>query len=227
MDETPRSRYARSAWKPSSWSRRRPSANSMSRKRVAHATSAANSSKYRAAAGSRSMHTIVPVLPMRSAIRRAWPPAPKVQSITVSPGCGSTMSISSPARTGTCVRVMSRRIAKTLCDAGHLVGKVGLVRRITGAIPDLQMVDIADDDDLAVDGGVFQELRVERDASRRVEFDVERAAAEEAREAAALGAEWMHVTDEALVEVVEAVRGEDRDAGIEPAGKDKPVRERS
>ena len=86
----------------------------MRRKRVSQATSAASSSKRSSAAGSRSTQTSVPPAPIRSAISRAWPPAPKVQSTTVSPGPGAVRSISSPARTGTCVRVMSRRIAKSL-----------------------------------------------------------------------------------------------------------------
>src|SRR5258706_3264911 len=98
------------------------------------------------------------------------------------------MSISSPARTGTWVRVMSRRMAKTLCVAGNLVGQVGLVVRKTLAVPDLEMVGAADDDDLARDARVLEERRAERDAPGRVELGVERAAAEEAREAPALWA---------------------------------------
>ena len=39
----------------------------------------------RSAAGSRSMQISVPSAPIRSAIRRAWPPAPKVASTTTSP----------------------------------------------------------------------------------------------------------------------------------------------
>ena len=38
--------------------------------------------------------------------------APSVQSTAIWPGCGSSASISSPARTGTCVRGMSSRMAK-------------------------------------------------------------------------------------------------------------------
>src|SRR5882757_3373957 len=126
------------------------------------------------------------------------------------------MSISSPARTGTWVRVMSRRMAKALRDAGDVVGKVGLIGGVARAIPDLQVVDVADDDDLTVDASVLEKRRVERDAAGRIEVDVERSTAEEAGEAAALGAEGVHVTDERVVEAVEAFGREDRDTGIEP-----------
>ena len=45
---------------------------------------------------------LVPSGPIRSATSRACPPAPKVQSITVSPGCGPIRSTSSRASTGMC-----------------------------------------------------------------------------------------------------------------------------
>src|SRR6478752_1228727 len=103
--------------------------------------------------------------------------------MAVSPGRGSQMSISSPASTGTCARVMSRRMAKAFCEPRNLVGEVGLVLGEAPPIPDLEVVARADDDDLARragDAGVLEELRAESDAARRVELCVERAAAEEA-----------------------------------------------
>src|SRR5215218_8683515 len=65
--------------------------------------------------------------PSRPATRRAWPPPPNVQSTATSPGCGSRSSISSPARTGTWVAVMSSRMAKAGGDVGKLVGEGGVV----------------------------------------------------------------------------------------------------
>src|SRR5918996_4039923 len=129
----------------------------MRRKRVSHATSAANSSKRRSAAGSRSMQTRVPVGPSRSATSRAWPPAPNVQSIAVSPAAGAVRSISSPARTGMWTRLMSRRIAKAL---GHLpdLGVEGLLLRLPALLrPDLEMVPDPDHDDLLLDPRVREE----------------------------------------------------------------------
>src|SRR4051812_28598804 len=103
------------------------------------------------------------------------------------------MSISSPARTGTCVRVMSRRMAKALRDPGDLVGQVGLVGCVRRSVPDLEVVAAADDGDVLRDAGVLEELRVQRHATGRVELDVIGAAAEEAGQPAAVGAERVHV----------------------------------
>src|ERR671919_1112657 len=131
----------------------------MRRKRVSHATSAASSSKRRSAAGSRSMQTSVPVGPSRSATSRAWPPAPKVQSIAVSPGAGAVRSISSPARTGMWTRLMSRRIAKAL---GHLpdLGVEGLLLGLPALPrPHLEVISHPDDHDLLLDAGVREERR--------------------------------------------------------------------
>ncbi len=100
-----------SARTPSSRRSSSPSANDARMKRVWHATSAAISSKRACASGSRSMPISVPEAPIRSAIRRAWPPPPKVQSTAISPGAGSRRSTSSPASTGMWT-VMSSRMAK-------------------------------------------------------------------------------------------------------------------
>src|SRR5439155_608252 len=120
---------------------------------VWHSASRANSSKRSSAAGSRSMQTSVPVGPTRFATRRAWPPSPNVQSTTVSPGCGSSRSMSSPARTGTCVRVMSRRMAKALSDPHDLVAQLALVGQPLLPIPDLEVVEVADNHHLLLDPG--------------------------------------------------------------------------
>src|SRR5918998_2896797 len=135
----------------------------MRRKRVSQATSAASSPKWRCAAGSRSMQTSVPPGPSRSATRRAWPPAPNVQSIAVSPGWGAVRSINSPARTGTCTRLMSRRIAKALRHLPDL----GVERLLLGLpalpAPDLEVVPHADHHDLFFDPRVRDERRRQRD----------------------------------------------------------------
>src|SRR5881275_663076 len=144
----------------------------MRRKRVWQGASRANSSKRSSAAGSRSMHTSVPVGPTRPATRRAWPPSPNVQSIAVSPGCGSSRSISSPARTGTCVRVMSRRMAKALRDLDDLAIQLLLVRLPAGAVPDLDVVEVAHDDDVLLDPRVVEQRRTEGHPAGRVEIDV-------------------------------------------------------
>src|SRR3954468_20754224 len=93
----------------------------------------------------------VPAGPIRSARRRAWPPAPNVQSTTTSPGAGAVRSMSSPARTGTWEPVMSRRIAKLLRHLLDLRIEALLLGSPALAAPDLQVVPNADHDDVPVD----------------------------------------------------------------------------
>src|SRR3954463_5747544 len=175
-----------SAWTCSSHSCSSAVALSKRMKRVSHATSRAKPSKRSSAAGSRSMQMRVPPGPIRSAPSRAWPPSPNVQSIAVSPGRGSSRSINSPARTGTCVRVMSRRMAKALRDLDDLAIQFLLVGLPAGAIPDLDVVEIAHHDDLLLDPRVLEQLLAEGHTARRVELHVPRVPREVAREAAAL-----------------------------------------
>src|ERR1051325_10946626 len=177
----------------------------MRRKRVSQRASRANSSKRSSAAGSRSMHTSVPARPIRSAIRRACPPAPKVQSTTMSPGCGSVSSISSPASTGTCARVMSRRIAKTLRDLLDLRGQFVLIGRPPVAIPHLEVVDHPHEDHVLVDPAVAHELLVEGHAAGGIEVRVERPAREEARELPPLLAEGVEVREKGVRVALEAL----------------------
>src|SRR4051812_42945856 len=194
-------------------------------KRVSHATSRAKPSKRSSAAGSRSMQMRVPPGPIRSATSRAWPPSPNVQSIAVSPGRGSSSSISSPARTGTCVRVMSRRMAKALRDLDDLAIQLPLVRLPAAAIPDLDVVEVPDDHHVLLDARVVEQRLAERDATGRVEVDVPRVAREVAREAAALLADWVEVAEEALRPLLERGRRPDRDAGLERLGENHSVGE--
>src|ERR687892_373211 len=116
------------------------------------------------------MHTSRPVGPIRFATRRAWPPAPKVQSTATSPGCGSSASISSPARTGTCGRVMSRRMVKFPCDLGHFGGQVALLLLPPLARPQLEPVVCADEDDVLLDPRMRGQNAVQRHPPARVEL---------------------------------------------------------
>src|SRR4051794_34148402 len=137
----------------------------MPMKRVSHATSRAKLSKRSSAAGSRSTQMRVPLGPIRSATRRAWPPSPNVQSMAVSPGRGSTRSISSPARTGTWVRVMSRRMAKALRDLHDLAIQLLLVRLPAGAVPHLDVVEVAHHHHVLLDPRVLDQRLPEGDAA--------------------------------------------------------------
>src|ERR687895_933917 len=197
----------------------------MRRKRVSQATAAASSSKWRCAAGSRSMQTSVPVGPSRSATRRAWPPAPKVQSTAVSPGAGDVRSISSPASTGTWRRLMSRRIAKALRHLPDLGVECLLLLLPALPRPDLEVVPHADHHDLLLDARVREQWRRQRHAAAGIEVDLERVALEEARHLAVLRAHRVQAAERALDDRLVRLRGPDRDAGLRRLGENRSVRE--
>src|SRR4051795_11591689 len=148
-------------------------------KRLSHGSSAASSAKCSSATGSRSMAISVPLGPMRSATSWAWPPAPNVQSIAVSPGRGSRSSISSPASTGTCDAVISRSMPKALDDVVDLAGERAVVARPGGTIPDLEVVADARDHDVLAELRVRVERRWQRDAPGAVEVHLVRVGEEE------------------------------------------------
>src|SRR3954469_14252169 len=100
------------------------------------------------------------------------------------PGCGSSASISSPARTGTCVRGMSSRMAKCFGQVTGPRGQVGVVGLPGGARPELEAVAGAGDHDLAVDLRVGQVPGSQHHAAGRVELGVRRPGMEETLELA-------------------------------------------
>src|SRR3954464_11229228 len=106
--------------------------------------------------------------------------------MAVSPGRGPSRSINSPARTGTWVRVMSRRMAKALRDLDDVAIQLLLVRLPAAAVPDLEAVQVADHDDVLLDPRVLQERVAGGHAAGRVELHVPGVAREVARETAAL-----------------------------------------
>src|SRR4051812_46919664 len=122
--------------------------------------------------------------PRRPATRRAWPPPPKVQSTATSPGCGSSSSISSPARTGTWGAVMSSRMAKAGGDVGKLVGEGAVVVGPGGPVPDLEAVARAGDHDVLGERAVLEQEAGDHHAAGRVELGVQRVGGEEAVELA-------------------------------------------
>ena len=68
-------------------------------------------------------------------------------------------SISSPARTGMWVRVMSSRMAKDAVRSAARWEQVAVVRVPGGAVPDLEAVAGAGDDDLWSIAGVLEQAR--------------------------------------------------------------------
>ena len=173
---------------PSAASSASASAKSARMKRVSHGASWAICSKRSAAAGSRSIAISVPSGPSRSAIRREWPPPPKVQSTTVSPGAGigvadqlrgedwdvlgrhvgkcHHLTARSPAPGGAALRqarrsVSSRRLLLVLLVLGEPLVRAS---RSRGACP-CPVIDAA-----AVEAGVLDQLLAEPDAAGRVEL---------------------------------------------------------
>src|SRR4051794_24683800 len=137
----------------------------------------------------------------------------------MSPGPGAVSSISSPARTGTCARVMSRRIAKSL---RHLLDlRVESLLLLLPAVlrPDLEMVAHAHHHDLLLDPRVREERRRKRHAAARVELDVEGVALIEARDAPVVGADRVQRAEGALDDPLVRVGGPDRDTGFRVLGE--------
>src|SRR3954470_24344752 len=137
----------------------------------------------------------------------------------MSPGPGAVSSISSPARTGTCARVMSRRMAKAL---RHLLDlRVESLLLLLPAVlrPDLEMVPHAHHHDLLLDARVREERRRKRHAAARVELDVEGVALIEARDAPVVGADRVQRAEGALDDPLVRVGGPDRDAGLRVLGE--------
>src|SRR3954468_15487497 len=93
---------------------------------------------------------------------------------------------------------MSRRMVKALCDLRDGVGKRAALLRPAPAVPDLEVVHVPRDNDVAVDPGVVEQRLVEGHPARGVERRVERARREVAGELRAPGAERIQALEEAL-----------------------------
>src|SRR5919108_3824238 len=198
----PRSKTIPSGRTPSPRRPSRAATKSARRKRPREGISGASSLQRSSAAGSRSAAISSPSGPIRSAISRAWPPPPKVQSTKVSPGRGSRMSISSVARTGSCsvgtyvrfalraadptIRCVAVPISASSLVIGEVLGDVRDLRvhlLLVGGpalgVPDLEPVVRADDHAGALpQASMLDQLLRQADASGRVQGIVEGAAVE-------------------------------------------------
>src|SRR5919204_473277 len=143
------------------------------------------------------------------AANRAWPPPPKVQSIATSPGWGSRRSTSSAARTGTWVADISTSMAERGGDVGQLVGEGGVVLGPRGAVPDLEALPRAGDDDLLAQARVLQQEARDHHAAGGIEVRVEGVGAEEARQLARLVGEAVHALQRGVGVGLEAGGGPD------------------
>src|SRR5205823_5735139 len=110
-------------------------------------------SKYGATSGSRSIAISLPSPRSCAARSDACPPAPNVQSTTVSPGRGARPATTSCARTGT----WSVSIGKALGNMFRAPFDLVQVLPPRSAVPDLEVVVDARDGDLASDSGSGQQ----------------------------------------------------------------------
>src|SRR4051794_11306767 len=202
-------------------------------KRAAQGTSLEKDVKRSSASGSRSMQTSSPEAPIRSATRRAWPPAPKVQSIAVWPGDGSSTSISSPASTGTWLAVMSRssvtgsRPGKASRQLRHRFLEARLLLVPAGAVPYLDRVEVPDQHHLARELRPLDQRLRQHDPAGRVELRVERAGGVVAAKAAVGLVPGIAQAPHLLREALPPVRGPDRHAGLLLLRENDSIRELS
>src|SRR5689334_17274801 len=223
IEETPRSNRIASARTSFAASWASTSENSPRRRRPWTPVSFRTESKYGRTVGSRSIAISLPV-PRRSAASSAeWPPAPKVASTTVSPGCTASASRTSSARTGTWSVALGRKtfgnILRTPFENLDVVAP-------GGAVPDLQVVVDAGDDDLSLDAGVARERRRQHHAALLVGLGLGRAGEEEAVHQASLSAERVEPGQATLDQPLPARLGIAVETPVHTARDDEPAGKR-
>src|SRR5437588_11570425 len=154
MLETPRSSRIASAFIPFAASCPSTVANSPRRNRAETPVRRRNRSKYVRAAGSRSIAISLPSPRKSAANSSAWPPAPKVPSITVSPASTARSSRTSSARTGIWSVAFGCKAFGNMLRPPFDFLDLRLPRR---SIPDLEVVVDAGDHDLPTQGRVLTE----------------------------------------------------------------------
>src|SRR4051794_19990875 len=98
---------------------------------------------------------------------RAWPPAPNVQSITVSPGRTLRSSRTSLASTGTCGALGACKAFRNKLGAPFDLGELAAPGL---AVPDLEPVTETGDDDVLAERSMLQQRRGQRHAPLAVEL---------------------------------------------------------
>src|SRR5512133_387554 len=199
IDETPRSSRIASASTPFCASCSRTTAKSPRRKRVCARVRFARRSKYARAPGSRSIAISLPRSLRSAASSEACPPAPKVASTTVSPGCTASSSRTSSGRTGTwSVALVCKafgNILRTPFDFGQFLAP-------GGAVPDLEVVVDTGDDDFPAQLRVLEELGGNHHAALFVEVGLGLPREEEALDPPAFLAERIHRGESRLDESI-------------------------
>src|SRR5262245_14226710 len=240
----PRSKRIPSGRTPSLRSPSSAAAKSARRKRVREGADSEKATQRCFELGSRSTAISSPSAPRRSAIARACPPAPKVQSRKVSPGRGSSSSTTSWARTGSWsagtyesfaasgkIRFVATAISASfrqgLGDVADLgVHALVLLRPPLGR-PDLEPLVRTDHHRRALgESGVLDQLAGEVDAAGRVELLVEGVRGEIEAHVPPLAPERVQGAEEALGEALVPLGRERPDGGVKALEQNNPVSER-
>src|SRR5438128_2816768 len=158
--------------------------------------------------------------PCRSDARSdAWPPAPKVASTTVSPGLTARSSRTSSASTGTwsvALREAFGNMLRTPFDLGQLLAP-------GRAVPDLEVVVDARDDDVARELRVLEQRRRQHQAPLLVELGLRGAGEEEPLHARRLLAERVERREPLVDELVPVRARVCVEAAVHPARDHDPV----
>src|SRR6188472_1166454 len=217
MLETPRSSRIASASTPFEPSWVRTTESSPRRKRACTPASRSKRSKNGRTVASRSMAMKRP-LPWRSAAStRACPPAPKVASTTVSPGLTARSSRTSSARTGTW-SVLLR--CKALGNKLHTPFDLFDLLFPGGAVPDLDVVADARDDDFAAEARVPEQRGRNHHPPLLVEFGFGGSREHVAAHLTRLLAERAEALQLGGHEGIPVVAGEHKETTVEPARYD-------
>src|SRR5215467_8926854 len=154
IEETPRSSRIASARTPFPANCGRTTPKSPRRSRAFTVLRFVSCSKYVRAVGSRSIAISFPWLRRSAARIVAWPPAPNVASITVSPGRTARHSRTSSARTGTWSASLGCKTFGNILSTPFDLGELTLPG---GAVPDLEVVVDAGNYDIAAELRVLEQ----------------------------------------------------------------------
>src|SRR6476646_5221231 len=214
MLETPRSSRIASARTPFSASWSRMIEKSPRRKRVFTPAVRRKRSKYGRTDGSRSIAITLPS-PFRSRTSSdAWPPAPKVPSISVCPGSSASSARTSSARTGTWTVVLGcKTFGNILCTSHDLLQR----RAPGGAVPDLEPVAHPEHDHLAAQPAVLDERGRHHHTALLVGLRLDRSGVVEAPERSGLLAQGIEAGEAHLDQRLPVGGGVGLDAGVETA----------
>src|SRR6516164_8901500 len=220
IEETPRSSRIASARTPFPASCGRTTPKSPRSSRAFTVARFVSCSKYVRAVGSRSIAISFP-LPRRPAARiAACPPAPKVASMTVSPGSTARQARTSSARTGTWSASLGCKTFGNILSTPFDLGELALPG---GAVPDLEVVVDPGDDDVAAELRVREQRGRAADPPLLVRRCFARAREEVAVHPPALLAERVERGELRVAVAREGARRPDIDAAVEAASDDAAV----